>query len=140
MAKARKKAARKRSGAEAEMDAFLASKTVDHISDYSQRGRIYGELSDEELLESWQSIWNELATDAFDDKKRGIEADLVAEFSLRRREPPWEIVRTQIDIFLKEDERAWKMRLKQNPEAQEVADEAFEDEMDNFVNRRKRPN
>lgn len=50
------------------MDAFLASKTVDHISDYSQRGRIYGELSDEELLESWQSIWNELATDAFDDK------------------------------------------------------------------------
>jgi len=49
-------------------------------------------------------------------------------------------VRTQIDIFLKEDERAWKMRLKQNPEAQEVADEAFEDEMDNFVNRRKRPN
>jgi hypothetical protein len=138
MAKRQKKPARKKASAEAEMQAFLASKVVDQISDYSQRGRIYRGLSDEELLRSWESIWNELAIDAHDMKKRDIQADLASEFSLRKREPPWEVVRTQIDIFLKEGERAWSRQREQNPDADERASEAIEDDLEEFRNKRTR--
>ena len=47
MVKRQKQTGRRRSSAEAEMKAFLASKAVDQISEYSQRGRSYRDLSDQ---------------------------------------------------------------------------------------------
>ena len=140
MAKRRKKAARKKTSAEAEMESFLASKAVDQISDYSQRGRVYRKLSNEELIQAWESIWNDLAADALNAKKRDMQSDLVSEFSLRKREPPWEMVRTQINTFLGKAKRAWQRQRKRNPGADEQANEALEDDMEDFRNRRKRPN
>jgi len=67
------------------MQAFLASKAVDQISDYNQRGRTYCALSDDELIHSWQAIWNELATDPVNMKKRDAQADLASEFALRQK-------------------------------------------------------
>ena len=73
---------RKNSSADAEMKAFLASKAFDQISDYSQRGRSYRALSDEELVQSWQSVWNELAADPINIKSRDVQADLGSESAL----------------------------------------------------------
>jgi len=133
-----KKIVRKKSSAETEMQAFLASKVVDQISDYNQRGRAYRALSDDELVHSWQSIWNELATDPVNMKKRDAQADLASEFALRQKNPPWELVRRQIDIFLEYAERAWEWQRRQNPEADAQANEAFDDDLEGFLNRRNR--
>ena len=94
----------KKPSAEAEMKAFLASKAVEQISDYSQRGRSYRALSDEQLIESWQAVWNELAADPTNMKTRDVQADLGSEFALRQQEPPWKLVRRQA----KQSTMSWK--------------------------------
>ena len=101
----------KKPSAEAEMKAFLASKAVEQISDYSQRGRSYRALSDEQLIESWQAVWNELAADPTNMKTRDVQADLGSEFALRQQEPPWKLVRR--DIYLEGAERAWQKQREQ---------------------------
>jgi hypothetical protein len=135
-----KKTGRKRPSAEAEMKAFLASKAVDQTSDYSQRGRSYRALSDEELVQSWQSVWDELAADPINEKSRDVQADLGSEFALRRQEPPWKLVQRQIDIYLEGAERAWEKWREQNPDADAQASEAIDDDFEEFLNRRTRSN
>jgi hypothetical protein len=81
MAKRQTRTVRRKSSADAEMKAFLASKAVDQISDYSQRGRSYRALSDKELVHTWRTIWNELAADPLNTKTRDIQADLSSEFT-----------------------------------------------------------
>ena len=125
MAKGRKKAGKEKSAADAEMMAFLASKSLDHISDYSQRGRMYQTLSDEFLVQAWQSIWKALAACPLNMKKRDTQADLAAEFALRGIEPPWDLVRRQIDSFLADADRAWKKWRKQHPDAEARANELY---------------
>ena len=127
---------RQKKSAEAEMKAFLASKAVDQISEYSQRGRSYRDLSDRELVQSWQSVWNELAAEPLNVKNRNIQADLASEFVLRQEEPPWQLVREQIDIYLERAERAQQIQLKENPDADAEASEAMDDDFEEFMNRR----
>ena len=136
MVKRQKKSGRRKSSAEAEMKAFLASKAVDQISEYSQRGRSYRDLSDRELVQSWQTVWNELAADPLNVKNRNIQADLASEFVLRQEEPPWQLVREQIDIYLERAERAQQIQLKENPDADAEASEAMDDDFEEFMNRR----
>ena len=140
MGKRQKQTGRRRSSVEAEMKAFLASKAVDHISDYSQRGRSYRDLSDRGLVQSWQSVWNELAADPLNMKNRHIQADLASEFALRQEDPPWLLVREQIDIYLERAERAQQIQLKENPDADAQAIEAMDDEVEEYMNRRIRAN
>ncbi len=73
------------------MKAFLASKVVDQISDYNQRGRAYRTLSDDELIGSWEAVWDLLAVDLVNMENRDIQADLGSEFALRQQEPPWKL-------------------------------------------------
>ena len=134
MVKRQKQIGRRRSSAKAEMKAFLASKAVDQISEYSQRGRSYRDLSDRELVQSWRSVWNELAADPLNIKNRHIQADLASEFALRQKEPPWQLVREQIDIYLERAERAQRIELKENPDAVAQAREAMDDDFEDFMN------
>ena len=129
-----------KSSAEAEMKAFLASKVVDQISDYSQRGRTYHALSDNELIDHWKAIWDLLAVDPVSMENRDIQADLGSEFTLRQQEPPWKLVQRQIDIYLKGAERAWQEQQKENPEAEVNADEALDEDLEEFMSRRNRAN
>jgi len=136
----RKKAGKEASAAEAEMIALLASKAVDQISNYSQRGRMYRTLSDERLVQSWQSIWDELVIDPLSEKKRDMQADLGSEFSLRGMEPPWGLVRKQIDSFLVDSDRAWKEWRKQHPDAEARANESIDSDLQKFRTERRRSN
>jgi hypothetical protein len=129
-----------KSSAEAEMKAFLASKVVDQISDYNQRGRTYHALSDNELTDHWKAIWDLLAVDPVSTENRDIQADLGSEFALRQQEPPWKLVQRQIDIYLKGAERAWQEQQKENPEAEVNADEALDEDLEEFTSRRNRAN
>jgi len=140
MPKRKKKITHERISTEKEMRAFLASKVVDQISDYNQRGRAYRELTDDQLVQSWQSIWNALATDTLNVKNRSIEADLASEFALRKQPPPWELVKVQINLFLRGAECAWEKQRRENPEADEMAKEAMDDDLEDFLTRRNRSN
>jgi len=120
------------------MQAFLASRIVDQISDYNERGRSYRALSDDELVLSWQSIWKELATDPISTKKLDTQADLASEFALRQKNPPWEIVRRQINIFQKATKRAWERQRLEDPEANAQSNKDIENDLEEFLNRRNR--
>ncbi len=140
MGKRQKKTGPRNSSAEAEMKAFLASKVVDQISDYNQRGRAYRTLSDDELIGSWEAVWDLLAVDPVNMENRDIQADLGSEFALRQQEPPWKLVRRQIDIYLEGAELARQKQRNENPEAEAKADEALEEDLEEFMNRRSRAN
>ena len=71
---------------------------------------------------------------------RDTQADLASEFALRRQEPPWQLVREQIDIYLESAERARQIQLKENPDADAQANEAMDDDFEEFMNRRIRSN
>jgi hypothetical protein len=140
MVRRQKKAGRKKSSADLEMKAFLASKAVDQISDYNQRGRAYRTLSDDELTGAWETIWDQMAVDPGNIEKHGIQADLGSEFALRQQEPPWKLVRRQIDIYLEASERAWRKQQKENPDAEANANEALDEDFEEFMNQRNRAN
>ena len=140
MGKRQKKTGPRNSSAEAEMKAFLASKVVDQISDYNQRGRAYRTLSDDELIGSWEAVWDLLAVDPVNMENRDIQADLGSEFALRQQEPPWKLVRRQIDIYLEGAELARQKQRNENPEAEAKADEALEEDLEEFMDRRSRAN
>jgi len=125
---------------DSEMLAFLKSKTADHIADYSNRGRPYRTLSEEDLIESWESAWNDLESEPLSEKKRDIQADLAAEFALRKLEVPWVRVRTQIDVFLAASGRAHKKWSEKNPEAAKQAEATFEIDLQEFRDARKKSN
>ena len=57
-----------------------------------------------------------------------------------QEEPPWRLVREQIDIYLERAERAQQIQLKENPDADAQASEAMDDDFEEFMNRRIRSN
>jgi hypothetical protein len=140
MVKRRKKTSGKVSSAETEMMALLASKTFDQISDYSQRGRAYRTLSEDQLIQSWQSIWKRLVTDPLSGKKRDAQADIASEFALRGMEPPWGLVRKQIDTFLADSDRLWKEWRRQHPDAEARENDSIEADLKKFRTDRNRSN
>ena len=129
-----------RSPSDSEMLAFLQSRSVDHVSDYSQRGRFYRSLSDNDLIRSWKTVWDSLENDPLNEKLRDTQADLSAEFSLRGIEPPWALVARQIDIFVSTSERAHKDWCRDNPAAAAEAEEQVREDLGDFLEDRKRPN
>jgi hypothetical protein len=128
------------SSAHPEMEAFLASKAIDHTSDYVQRGRALSALSEEQVTQSWQSLWNELRADPLDQKKRDMESDFASEFKLRGKEPPWDLVRKQVMSFLADSSRARRKWKKKNPDAVSRANEAIDAELRAFLSKRNRSN
>ena len=140
MAKADKRKSRRRSADNAEMKAFLASTVIDHIAAYCQRGRQLQGLSDDALTEQWKTVWNELTLDPISEKKRDVQADISAEFSLRDKETPWNLVVDQVELYLDASERAWNNLRKQNPGANDRINEGLESDLRKFRNRRGRSN
>jgi len=120
-----------------QMKAFLASKAVDQVSDYCRRGRMHCNVSDEELVRLWKTIWSDLAADPLSEAKRDIQGDIAAEFSLRNKEPPWELVEEQTNSVLVDSDRAADKWQKENPGAHMEANEALNDELRAFVARRQ---
>lgn len=136
MAKRRKK----NSPEDLDMEAFLASKTFDQMSDYSQRGRKYRALSDERLVQSWQTIWDQLVLDPLNLERRNSQVDLASEFSLRGQEPPWKLVEKQIDKFLAASDRALKQLRDEHSGTEEWANKSINDDLQAFLASRRRAN
>src|SRR5262245_44599230 len=86
-----------RTGADRDVELFLANEQVDQIADYASRGRLYEQLTDGELAEKWIHAFKLFADAPSDERRRAIEIDLKAEFRLRSIEPPYDQVRPEIN-------------------------------------------
>jgi hypothetical protein len=141
MAKRRKKGSRRaKSDDQEEMKAFLASEVIDQIVDYSRRGRAFERLSDAELLNIWRDIWDDLANDPLNESNRGRQADIAAEFSLRKSNPPYQIVKAQIKTFLEDSQKAWQKLVAEDPEAERRSNKNLERDIKTYRGRTKRSN
>jgi hypothetical protein len=140
MRKRRKKASHRKSPLQTDMEAFVASSTVERTADYGQRGRFYRAVSDAQLNRLWQEIWKDLATDPLNHKKRSLQADLESEYALHGTACPWELVRKDVDHFLSESDRAWDKIWKRNPEAKAELNRLLELDLQKFRTSRSRSN
>ena len=68
------------------------------------------------------------------------QADLVAEFKLRKLNVPWTLVRKQFDAFTSASTQAYKKLIKDNPEAARKAEIAIEADLQEFRDALKRSN
>ena len=133
MRKPKNKSIRKQSSGRTEADRdvelFMANEQVDQIADYANRGRIYERLTDGELAEKWIQAFRRFADGPSDERRRAIEIDLKAEFQLRRTEPPYDQVRSEINRVVKDMSSGLKIMKSDDPDVVEDMYEEFQQDI-----------
>ena len=113
-----------RTEADRDVELFMANEQVDQIADYASRGRVYERLTDGELAEKWIQAFRLFADAPSDERRRAIEIDLKAEFQLRRIEPPYDQVRSEINRVVKGMSSGFEIMKSDDPD---VVDEMYEE-------------
>jgi hypothetical protein len=90
---------KEKSWVQEEVDGYLANVNSDKAADYANRGRPFGNLSDDELTEKWIAAFEIMVEDLSDAGKRAEKSDYESEFRLRGLEPPLEKVKALINRF-----------------------------------------
>jgi hypothetical protein len=122
----------------AELHDLLQSDAMDRTADYCRRGRAYGTLSAEELLEKFIAAFNAMADQPTDPDRRARESDLSSEFRLRGMEPPYELA--DQDRYNAAAEEAFaRMRTEEPERALETKKRMVED-LERFRAGRKESN
>lgn len=80
---------------------WVQSESMDEIAGYASRGRKYAELSNDEAVSQWVQAFRSLANDFVKSPWWHIQSDLTSELSLRGLEPPYEMVREDIEKLSK---------------------------------------
>lgn len=80
-----------------DMEAWLVSEQANAAADYAARGRKHQTLSADELIGAWVQAFRSLATKFQDRDSRIAEADLKSELLLRKIEPPYDVVKDDLD-------------------------------------------
>src|SRR5262249_49398567 len=81
------------------MMAWLADTQLGHLERYVKAGRRYRSLSQEELFGHWVAVYRRLASDPFCESDRQTSTDLEGEFQLRQLEPPFDLVKHEVEVF-----------------------------------------
>ena len=93
-------------GSDTEDDAIvqftLAQSKLKDIESYAARGRQHRGLDDEALHASLVSIFHQWAQSVTNSQIRGRLDDVLAEYALRKSQPPFHLVRDKIDIITAE--------------------------------------
>jgi hypothetical protein len=82
---------------EADFMAFTMRGELDDVADYTDRGRKFGPLSDEDLCARFVEVFRKFADNPADWDSRAIKSDLEAEFQLRNREIPFDLIREDFE-------------------------------------------
>jgi hypothetical protein len=77
--------------------AFLAHSQTVHTQEYVARGRRHQSLSAEELAARWCDVMRRWAADAAKPEARSDMSDVQSEYALRGKEPPWDLVKDEMD-------------------------------------------
>jgi hypothetical protein len=123
-----------------DMEMFFASELIDHIADYASRGRSYKSLTDDQLSRQWIAAFKNFADDRSDHGRRATEMDLKAEFQLRNIEPPYDVVKPEIDRVVEGMSCDFEKMTRDDPEKVDEMTEGMEDDIADLKARMKRSN
>jgi hypothetical protein len=77
--------------------AFLYRDDLNNMAKYVTRGRKFGPLSDEELSARYVAVFRNIADNPVDWDSRAIQKDLDAEFQLRNKKIPFDLIKADFD-------------------------------------------
>jgi hypothetical protein len=78
---------------------WVNSSSVDDIADYAARGRRYETISDSELSSAWVQAFKASAQNIHNKEQRRLQIDYGAELSLRGIQPPFDLVRDDMELM-----------------------------------------
>ena len=82
-----------------DISTLVQSSNVDRIAAYARAGRKYASLSMEHLNLAWVATFRKMAENAADPNIRELHNDYDSEMSLRRAEPPFHLVKEEVESF-----------------------------------------
>ena len=77
----------------------LAAGELKRLQSYMERGRALGDLSDEALDEQFKTSHVDWSGDVADASLQTLTSDIAAEYALRQREVPYDLVKREIGII-----------------------------------------
>jgi hypothetical protein len=121
-----------------DVEGWMASGGADRLADYANRGRKHQHLADDELTAGWISAFRNMADDIRDYERRAKEEDLKSEILLRKREPPYDLVREEFERFIAETDRAIEDLKSEDPLRFEEIGREIDRELKTFKSTRDR--
>jgi hypothetical protein len=123
-----------------DVELYLANDLIDHIADYASRGRSHKRLTDDQLSAKWIAAFRNFADDRNDRGRRAIEMDLKAEFQLRNTEPPYDLVKPEIDRVVEDISSDFEKMKRDDPDAVDEMSQEMEYDLADLKARMKRSN
>lgn len=120
-----------------EVESFITSEATDKVAAYAARGRKHEHLGDEELMIAWRAAFKHMADDVRDYERRAAEDDFKAEFVLRKKEPPYDLVRDDFERYIAETDRAIEELKADDPARYEEMDREISADLQSFRDRSK---
>jgi hypothetical protein len=118
------------------MIALLESQALDRVADYINRGRAFQSLSIDEVNARWIAsfrAWLANFGKSFDHTERG---DLESELRIRQTEPPFQLVKHELDALLANSE-ALDEKISKNPARLLEMEHSLQEQLDEFEQKRK---
>jgi hypothetical protein len=121
-----------------DVESWITSEAADKIADYANRGRKHQHLTDEVLTAQWREAFRLMADDVRDYNRRAAEDDFKAEFILRRKEPPYDLVRADFDRYIAETDRAIEELKTDDPAQYEAMTRSVDRDLEAFRSSRNK--
>jgi hypothetical protein len=122
-----------------DVESWITSQATDKVADYATRGRKHQQLTDDELLNQWQVAFRHMADDVRDYDRRAAEDDFKAEFVLRKKEPPYDLVRDDFERYIAETDRAIAELKADDPAQFEEMTRGVNKDLEDFRSFRNKP-
>ncbi len=116
--------------------AYLQDQAMQQLESYLKRGRVLENKSAEELKERWIDLYRELAE--LDNTHETERNDIEAEFSLRKYEPPYDLVMAELESF-KQKVNAGVEEWRQDPNRKEDEEDGFLADFRSFLDGLDKP-
>ena len=115
-----------------DVESWIACEATDRIAEYATRGRKHQHLTDEMLVAQWRESFRLMAEDVRDWDRRAIEDDYKAEFVLRGREPPYELIKDDFDRYIAETDLALAQLKAEDPGYYQAIADGVESDLQRF--------
>src|SRR5258708_23253609 len=114
------------------MQAWIKHNDFQRVADYVQRGRIYSNMGDEVLIETWITSMTKHCHDPGDPVKYQIQIDLDAEMDLRSLTMPLEKIADDLKIRRQYLVRSLE-EMKNDPETWQQTNDAMINDIATFL-------
>jgi hypothetical protein len=117
---------------------FLQSQSADRAATYAAGGREHARLSVEELQGQWVAAFRAMAADATDADLWSIHSDLDSEFILRGIEPPYSLVKDDLERFITSVDALVREQKQTDPDGHREANGRLLADFEAFEERRNK--